>query len=116
MPKRGEGWVPADNYGCMTCYVEQGHYGHASRKPTWLLAKAPHLPELNWTRGEQRLPEWMVERYGYAKARRIGVVAMVGGKDKTRIRNATPPAFAEVLLRIARQAHNADLSGRTRSA
>lgn len=105
-PKRGEGWVPADNYGCMTCYVEQGHYGHASRKPTWLLAKAPHLPELNWTRGEQRLPEWMVERYGYAKARRIGVVAMVGGKDKTRIRNATPPAFAEVLLRIARQAHN----------
>lgn len=30
--------------------------------------------------------------------RRIGVMAMVGGKDKTRIRNATPPEFRDVLL------------------
>lgn len=60
------------------------------------------LPELNWSRGEQRIPEWMVERYGYEKARRIGVVAMVGGKDKTRIRNATPIPFRDVLLGIAR--------------
>lgn len=30
------------------------------------------------------------------------VAAMVGGKDETRIREATPPAFAEVLLSIAR--------------
>jgi hypothetical protein len=44
----------------------------------------------------------MVERYGYAKARRIGVVAMVGGKDKTRIRNATPVPFRDVLVGIAR--------------
>jgi hypothetical protein len=43
----------------------------------------------------------MVERYGYEKARRIGVVAMVGGKDKTRIRNATPIPFRDVLLSIA---------------
>jgi len=50
------------------------------------------------------LPEWMVERYGYEKARRIGVVAMVGGKHKTRIRNATPPAFRDLLLSIARSA------------
>jgi hypothetical protein len=35
----------------------------------------------------------MLDRYGYAKARRIGVVAMIGGKDKTRIRNATPIDF-----------------------
>jgi hypothetical protein len=86
-------------------YVEQGHYGHASRKPTWLIScgmQRSELPELNWTKGEQRLPEWMVERYGYAKARRIGVVAMVGGKDKTRIRNATPLPFRDVLLGIAR--------------
>lgn len=106
-PKRGEGWVSADSYGCMTCYVEQGHYGHASRKPTWLLANAPNLPELNWGCGEQRLPDWMIERYGYEKARRIGVVAMVGGKNKTAIRNATPEPFRDFLLSIARQAHNA---------
>ena len=106
-PKRGEGWVQADNYGCMTCYVEQGHYGHASRKPTWLLANAPELPELDWSRGRQRLPDWMIERYGYEKARRIGVVAMIGGKDKTVLRNGTPPPFRDLLLSIARMTHNA---------
>jgi len=52
------------------------------------------------------LPAWMIERYGYEKARRIGVVAMVGGKDKTAIRNATPLPFRDLLLSIARQAHN----------
>jgi hypothetical protein len=80
-----------------------------SRKATWLIAcgmKRADLPELNWTKGEQRLPEWMVERYGYEKARRIGVVAMVGGKNKTAIRNATPEPFRDLLLSIARKAHN----------
>ena len=35
------------------------------------------LTSQNWngTRGEQRLPQWMIDRYGYAKARRIGVVS-----------------------------------------
>lgn len=101
-PKQGAGWTPADSHGGMTCYVEQGHYGHESRKPTWLYSVGCRLPALNWSRGEQRIPEWMVERYGYEKARRIGVVAMVGGKNKTRIRNATPPMFRDVLLSIAR--------------
>lgn len=101
-PKAGQGWQVDEATNCAVCYVEQGHYGHDSRKPTWLLASLADLPELNWTKGEQRLPEWMVERYGYAKARRIGIVAMVGGKDKTRIRNATPLPFRDVLLGIAR--------------
>jgi hypothetical protein len=65
---------------------------------------ARDLPELDWSRGEQRLPRWMIDRYGYEKARRIGVVAMVGGKDKTTIRNATPIPFRDVLLSIARKA------------
>ena len=108
-PERGAGWMWADKFGGWTCYVEQGHYGHASRKPTWLYARPnsrDDLPELNWSRGAQRLPKWMIERYGYEKARRIGVVAMVGGKNKTAIRNATPEPFRDLLLSIARQAHN----------
>lgn len=110
-PKRGEGWQPAgDGFG-QTCYVEQGHYGHASRKPTWLYAVRVDLPELNWSRGGQRLPQWMIDRYGYEKARRIGVVAMVGGKDKTRIRNATPPAFRDILIAMARDAKRAEAKG-----
>lgn len=102
-PTRYAGWQPSlDGFGGWVCYVEQGHYGHFSRKPTWLYAVGCELPELNWTRGEQQLPQWMIDRYGYAKARRIGVVAMIGGKDKTKIRNATPPAFRDILIAMAR--------------
>lgn len=96
--------MQADEHGGWTCYVEQGHYGHESRKPTWLLVYGvPRelLPELNWSLGEQRLPQWMIDRYGYEKARRIGVVAMVGGKDKVKKRNATPLPFRDLLLQIA---------------
>lgn len=88
-----------------TCYVEQGHYGHMSRKPTWLLTcglTVTQLPDLNWTPGEQRLHPTALARYGYEKARRIGMTAMVGGKRKTEIRNATPVEFRDVLLGIAR--------------
>jgi len=104
-PEQGKGWQPADAFGGMACYVEQGHYGHESRKPTWLYAAGCALPELNWSKGAQRIPAWMIERYGYEKARRIGVVAMIGGKDKERIRDRTPLPFRDVLLSIARAAH-----------
>jgi hypothetical protein len=107
-PKAGAGWQRCEMHGVWVCHVEQGHYGHDSRKPTWLIvARVPlwALPELNWTKGEQRLPAWMIERYGYEKARRIGVVAMVGGKNKTAIRNATPEPFRDLLLSIARGAN-----------
>jgi hypothetical protein len=101
-PQTGVGWQWDMLHKVWVCYVEQGHYGHDSRKPTWLVANVELPPELNWTRGEQRLPAWMIERYGYEKARRIGVVAMVGGKNKTAIRNATPEPFRDLLLSIAR--------------
>lgn len=100
-PIRYAGWSKADNYGGWTCYVEQGHYGHFSRKPTWLYACKVKLPELVWTRGAQRLHPVALARYGYEKARRIGVVAMVGGKDKTKIRDATPIPFRNILLAMA---------------
>ncbi len=103
-PKRGAGWQPTGDGG-WTCYVEQGHYGHMSRKPTWLLAYGmgeDKLPELNWARGAQRLHPTALAKHGYAKARRIGITAMVGGKDKTRIRNATPLPFRDLLIGIAR--------------
>ena len=58
-------------------------------------------PKLDWSKGEQRLHPVAVERYGYEKARRIGMMAMIGGKDKTRIRNATPEKFRDVLLAMA---------------
>lgn len=103
-PRAGAGWIRADEFGGWTCQVDQRHYGHTAPKPTWLYAAHVDLPELNWTKSDRTPPAWMVERYGEAKARKIGVVAMVGGKDKTKIRNATPPEFRDVLLSIARTA------------
>jgi hypothetical protein len=100
-PPRAGGWVKADDQGGWTCRVEQGFYGHLSRKPTWLYACHTDLPELRWGIGEQRLHPIALERHGYEKARRIGMMAMVGGKDKTRIREATPPEFRDVLIAIA---------------
>lgn len=103
-PPRGGGWVAADFHGGWTCHVEQGHYGHIARKPSWLYAAKVDLPSLRWGEGEQRLHPVALERHGYEKARRIGMLAMVGGKRKEEIRNATPPAFRDVLLSIAASA------------
>lgn len=100
-PKAGNGWARADDLGGWTCQVEQGHYGHLSRKPTWLYAAQIKLRELDWSKGEQRLDPRALEKHGYEKARRIGMMAMVGGKDKTQIRNATPVPFRDVLLQMA---------------
>jgi hypothetical protein len=91
----GEGW---------TCYVEQGHYRHMSRKPTWLYAARLIPPPLRWGRLPQRLHPTALARHGYEKARRIGMMAMVGGKDKTKIRNATPIEFRDLLISIAESA------------
>lgn len=104
-PVRGAGWSPADAFGGWTCYVEQGHYDHFSLKQTWLYAVGCELPDLDWSTGEQRLHPVALAKHGYAKARRIGMVAMIGGKDKVKIRNATPPMFRDVLVDMARSAH-----------
>lgn len=104
IPPRDGGWVAADFYGGWTCCVEQGHYGHMSRKATWLYAKGVHLPSLRWGRCEQRIHPVALAKHGYAKARRIGMMAMVGGKNKTRIRNATPDEFRDVLIGMAASA------------
>jgi hypothetical protein len=100
-PPRSGGWAQADDLGGWTCYVEQGHYGHAARKATWLYACQVSLPELRWGRLPQRLDPKMVERHGYKYARRKGLVSMIGGKHKKAIRNATPVEFRDLLLRIA---------------
>ena len=103
-PPRQGGWIKADDFGGWTCCVYQGHYGHLAGKGTWLYAcgvDRADLPELIWGKTEQRLHPVALQKYGYEKARRIGMMAMVGGKNKTRIRNATPEQFKELLIGIA---------------
>lgn len=110
-PPRAGGWIYAGlGYGspeAWTCCVYQGHYGHLSGKPTWLYVSGVprrNLPELRWGKTEQRIHPRAMELHGYEKARRIGMMAMVGGKNKTRIRNATPAEFRDVLVAMARSA------------
>ena len=103
-PRAGQGWIKADDWGGYTCQVDQRHYGHTAPKPTWLYAAGVELPALTWAKSDRTPPQWMIDRYGEAKARKIGQVAMVGGKDKQKIRNATPLPFRNLLLSIAASA------------
>ncbi len=105
-PVAGEGWVKADEFGGWTCQVDQKHYGHEAPKPTWLYACKTALPELNWSKSDRTPPQWMVDRYGEAKARKIGQVAMIGGKDKKRKRERTPEQFRDLLIGIARSVYS----------
>ena len=109
-PPREGGWIAADMQCGWSCCVSQGHYGHIAGKRTWLYAFGVDLPELRWGDCEQRLHPTAVAKHGYTKARRIGMMAMVGGKDKTKIRNATPIEFRDLLLSMARSVHGASLS------
>lgn len=97
IPPTTGGWVKADNFGGWTCCVWQGHYGHTAGKATWLYASGVRLPQLRWGRTEQRIHPVALAKHGYEKARRIGMMAMVGA----RIRDATPESFRDVLLAIA---------------
>jgi len=81
-PPAAGGSVSADFQGGWTCHVEQGHYGHISRKATWLYAVGVELPSLSWAAGEQRIHPVALAKHGYTKARRIGMMAMVGGKGQ----------------------------------
>jgi hypothetical protein len=108
MPPTPLGWVNADSLGGWTCQIEQAHYGHFARKPTWLYACKAQLPSLIWGPAEQRMHQATLEKFGYQRARRMGMVSAVGGKDKVRIREASPPAFRDLLLDIARSAATAE--------
>jgi hypothetical protein len=61
---------------------------------------------LKWGTSGQRIHPVALARYGYDKARRIGMIAMVGGKNKTQIRNATPIEFRDLLMEIGASTNN----------
>jgi len=93
-PPSAGGWVRAGDLIGWTCCVEQGHYGHRTRKATWLYACVPalSLPELIW--GESSPP-------GYQKC---AVKGEAFCRLSARQRSATPPSFRDLLLELARRA------------
>ena len=101
-PPKAGGWVMADTQGGWTCCVEQGHYGHSARKATWLYANAVTLPSLAWgpSSATQRLDEGFRSATERKAARDAGIAPRKRLSTKQNL--ATPPAFAELLLSIAR--------------
>lgn len=87
------GWVQG-LCGGWSCHVEQVHYGHRARKATWLYVYGHKgdLPELTW--GPGRPTPWV----GYASMDKYPAVERLGKKE----RSATPPAFRDILLTLAR--------------
>ena len=88
-----------------TCEVDQGQYGHAARKRTWLFyVGANPPPALCWSPSVnmRRLDEGFHSTEERRAARAAGVAPRA--RLSTAENLATPPAFADLLLSIARSA------------
>jgi hypothetical protein len=75
--------------GC-ACEVDQRHYGHEARKPTWLYCYGTATPALRWGRAAPG-------------AKTVG--RSWGQHRSDRGRSRTPPPFRDVLLGMARSAY-----------
>lgn len=87
-PTPGGGWTQRPGEGWV-CEVDQGHYGHAARKPTWLYYVGPTPPALTW---------------GASSPPAIGTGARRGNLESLSKlkRAATPRPFADLLVSLAR--------------
>lgn len=73
--------------------VSQGAYGHRARKATWLYVVGCSLPALDWSDPEpEAWVSWCQNHNGADDKPRLG----------KREASATPPAFRDLLLRLAR--------------
>lgn len=104
IPLKSGGWSFDERIGltkAWTCCVEQGHYGHPARKATWLYYVGAKPPELIWGKSAGvRLDEGF-----HSKAERDAARAR-GQKPVKRLSTVqnivTPPAFAELLITLAK--------------
>lgn len=98
-PPRAGRWWPSDEHGGYSCCVEQGHYGHAARKATWLYACKVQLPELKWGSSgpRMRLDDGFHSKEERRRSTRRGVIERLAKWQLA----ATPPEFRDVLLSIA---------------
>lgn len=125
-PPRTGGWVHAGIDGGWTCCVEQGHYGHAARKATWLYAVGTDLPELAWGNSQApdpgtcpwsdsdvrtfqkppagASPDFRAERRRWLAWRRDNGLKVYTSPElmSKRQRAATPVEFRDLLLSLAR--------------
>lgn len=96
------GWVRGMFDGGWTCHVEQGHYGHFARKPTWLYYVGAIPPEpLIWGPSEGKTPEEL----GYSPGARGGKGGTLAASPMAwvpkRERLLTPEPFRDMLIALA---------------
>lgn len=112
-PPRTGGWISAGLCGGWTCCVEQGHYGHAARKATWLYVhgiSGSALPELTWGDSGKfhrltRLDAGYHSKEERRRQQKRGTVTRLS-KRKALL---TPPAFADILISIAELAQPSEV-------
>jgi hypothetical protein len=94
------GWIKAgiDDPG-WTCCVEQGHYGHLSRKKTWLYVVRCELPSLQWGKSDKK--QRMDDGFHSTEERRRLSRRGVTEKLSKRQREATPIPFRDLLISMA---------------
>lgn len=81
--------------GGWVCHVEQVHYGHRARKPTWLYAHGTDLPALRWGTGTAWCSPGASPKVANYKPHDY-----MGKRE----RSATPLPFRDLLISIARTA------------
>lgn len=91
-----QGWTSALGDEGLTCEVDQRHYGHRARKPTWLYAVGVELPSLIWGDGPRGTFGSQHKRAGTIASSHHGA-----GTD----RSGTPEAFRDLLISMARSAY-----------
>lgn len=106
-PPRAGGWIAADwidGYRGWTCCVEQGAYGHAARKATWLYVHGvDDPPTLQWGAAEGDFLR-LDDGFHSAEERRRAVKTGIRQRLSKRQRAATPIPFRDLLIGIARSA------------
>jgi hypothetical protein len=102
-PPRAGGWLHCLDGG-WTCCVEQGHYGHAARKPTWVYVHGFQPSELIWG-ASAAIQKLDCGFHSTAERHRAIVNGFVPPKRMSdRERAATPLAFRDLLLDMASRA------------
>lgn len=84
--------------GGWSCYVEQGRYGHATKKGTWLYVHKTDLPELKWG--------FTTDHESTAGVRWHSGNTGTGRIMSAAETSATPSEFRDILISIARSAYN----------
>jgi hypothetical protein len=99
-PAKG-GWSDLDLHGGRSTYIDQGVYGHMAKKPTWLYAKLPTFPAMDWTRihSMKRL-ELGPRSKAEARALRSDPRWKAAPRLSKNQRVHTPPAFRDALLAL----------------